>query len=234
MEEFAVSKFTVRYVYNKQNQSKLLRLIVEDPDQVIDTHARILKHDHTTTVALLSKDGESLIIKRYNTKNLWHALRRPFRRSRAANYWHMAKLYEQSGLSLPNPVAYIENRFGPLRGKSYFINEYIQGENLLTYLTNCRQRPDVDKTERQVIELFEMLYSAGIVHGDMKATNILVHDDKLFLLDLDASRKTNKQVLFARGYKKDRGRFLKNWENHPELYARFNAGLPGLEYEQQA
>lgn len=226
MEYRTVTKLTIRYTYDKEYKSELLGLIVKDPDHAIGAHSRIIKNDRTTTVALIDRGDMRWIIKRYNTKNLWHALRRMFRHSRAANCWQMSTQYAQSGILIPAPVAYIEKRFGPLRGKSYFINEYLEAENLLTYVTTHSHRSDVEGAEKQVVELFKTLHSAGIVHGDMKATNILVSNKQLFLLDLDASRKTNKQGLFERGYKKDRDRFLKNWENHPELYQRFSAGLP--------
>lgn len=226
MENCTVTRFTTRYSFDKKYETELLCLVVKDPEKAIDAYSKILKHDRTTTVALISRDNVRWIIKRYNTKNSWHALRRMFRRSRAVNCWQMSQLYAQSGIPIPAPIAYIEKRLGPLRGKSYFINEYVEADNLLTYLTTQRHLPDVEATEKLAIELFETLCSAGIVHGDMKATNILVSNRQLFLLDLDASKKTNKEELFKRGYRRDRVRFLKNWENHPELYQRFSAGLP--------
>lgn len=138
----------------------------------------------------------------------------------------MSKLFEQAGISIPRPIAYIEKRFGPLRGKSYFINEYIEAENLFTYITTHADPLDTTTTERKVVELFEALRTTGINHGDMKATNILVCDEKLLVLDLDAARKADDGSLFKRGYEKDRFRFLKNWKNHPDLYQRFDAALP--------
>ncbi len=224
MQETTIRTLTSHSTYAKGYESRLLNLIMQDPDRFVDTDSRIIKHDGTTTVALLQKDAAQWVIKRYNTKNLWHALRRPFRRSRAENCWQMSKLCAQAKISIPTPIAYIEKRFGPLRGRSYFINEFVQADNLLTHLTK-HGAAVAEITEKKVIKLFEALRSAGIVHGDMKATNILVSNKKLFLLDLDACTKSGNQVVFEQGCRKDRARFLQNWENHPDLYQRFRSAL---------
>ena len=206
--------------------SDFLNQIVADPDRIINNDSRILKHDQTTTIALVEKENFRWIIKRYNTKNLWHGLRRMVRHSRAFNCWKMSYLFEQAGISIARPIAYIEKRFGPLRGRSYFINEYVEAENLFQYITTHSDPAETENTEQKVVELFETLRTTGINHGDMKATNILVYNETLLVLDLDAARQADNGTLFERGYEKDRFRFLKNWKNHPDLYQRFDAALP--------
>ena len=56
----------------------------------------------------------------------------------------------------------------------------------------------------------------GIVHGDMKATNFLVTDQGLTVLDLDGMFQESDQRRFAKAFGKDLQRFAKNWENDPE------------------
>ena len=226
MEETSSTSFGISYTYDPAFKSGLLDQLVLDPDHFIETCSHIIKHDHTTTVARIEKSDFCWIIKRYNTKSLWHALRRTVRQSRALNCWKMSKRFDRAGISIPRPVAYIEKRFGPFRGKSYFINEYIDAVNIFTYITTHPDRATTKSTEQKVVELFEALRTTGINHGDMKATNILVHNGNLLVLDLDAARKAKSGVLFERGYEKDRFRFLKNWQNYPDLYKRFNAALP--------
>ena len=226
MENTTSTSFRISYGYDPSFSSDLLNQLMIDPDRIIDTEAHIIKHDRTTTVARIERSDFCWIIKRYNTKNLWHALRRMFRHSRALNCWEMSKRFNQTGISIPRPVAYIEKRFGPLRGKSYFINEYIEAENLFTYITTHSDPATTKTAEQKVVELFEVLRSTGINHGDMKATNLLVCNENLLVLDLDAARLAKSGALFEQGYKKDRFRFLKNWQNYPDLYKRFDAALP--------
>ena len=226
MEDIISTSFRISYGYDPSFTSDLLDQLIIDPDRIIDTEAYVIKHDRTTTVARIERNEVCWIIKRYNTKNLWHGLRRMVRPSRALNCWEMSKRFGQTEILIPHPVAYIEKRFGPLRGKSYFINEYIDAVNLFTYITTHPDPETTKATEQKVVELFEVLRSTGINHGDMKATNLLVYNENLLLLDLDAARMTKNGVLFEQGYKKDRFRFLKNWQNYPDLYKRFDAALP--------
>ena len=50
-----------------------------------------------------------------------------------------------------------------------------------------------------------MLRSAGLCHGDTKASNFIVYQDRVHLIDLDAMR------MAARGFEDDVARFLDNW-----------------------
>ena len=176
VEDTTATSFRISYGYDPAFSSDLLDQLITDPDRVVDTEAHMMKHDRTTTVALIEEGNVRWIIKRYNTKNLWHALRRTVRHSRALNCWEMSKHFGQIGISIPRPVAYIEKRFGPLRGKSYFINEYIEAENIFTYITTHPDPATTKTTEQKVVELFEALRTTGINHGDMKATNLLVRN----------------------------------------------------------
>ena len=226
MEDTTSTSFRISYSYDPAFSSDLLDHLITDPDRVIETEAHIIKHDRTTTVARIERNNFCWIIKRYNTKNLWHALRRMVRNSRAQNCWKMSKHFDQTGISIPRPVAYIEKRFGPFRGKSYFINEYVEAENIFTYITTHPDPVVTKTTEQKVVELFEALRTTGINHGDMKATNLLVYNENLLVLDLDAAKMAKSGALFELGYKKDRFRFLKNWQNYPDLYKRFDTALP--------
>jgi predicted unusual protein kinase regulating ubiquinone biosynthesis (AarF/ABC1/UbiB family) len=70
-------------------------------------------------------------------------------------------------------------------------------------------------SEEKLLNLFRSLFKImadyRISHGDMKATNFLISDDKLHVLDLDAMVRTNNKKKFAEKYSKDLKRFQKNW-----------------------
>lgn len=218
--------FFLSYTLDPRCVSALFDDIKADPDAAIRSRGRILKHDGTTTVALIEDGGRRWVIKRYNTKNLWHLLRRTVRRSRASNCWGMSRLFRQAEITTPAPVAFIEKRCGPLRGKSYFVSEYVEADNLAEHLL-AGENGDTAKVKRQAVALFEKLRAAGINHGDMKASNILVADHELSVIDFDAAARPGSNDAFERGYHKDRARFLKNWLGHDELYAYFDGELPG-------
>ena len=221
------NSLTSRLVSDSRYNIPLLEKFAAAPDSVLHDAGRILKHDRTTTVAKIGDDGMAWVVKRYNTKNSWHAIRRTLCRSRAHNCWEMSGYFIAAGIPIPAPVGYMEKKLGPLRGRSYFLYEYVYAQDLLSYMKNRRDPGGFEIVLREITELFGKLRTSGINHGDLKATNILVEADSgLKILDLDAARKTDSIEAFERGYIRDRARFLKNWQNDPELQDRFDALLP--------
>lgn len=184
---------------------------------------RVLKHDGTTTVTVVADDRRQWVIKRYNTKNRWHAVRRQVRAGRALNCWNAASWLEQARINTPRPVAVVEERrFRVLRGRSYFICEYIEGETLDRMLQQGGEKKPglID----QATGIVHRLQNQGIVHGDMKATNFIVSDGRIFLVDLDAARRGPGRRIDT-GLQKDLHRFLRNWSEHPAVSHEFEKRL---------
>ena len=186
--------------------------------------AETFKNDGTTTVARTPNASNSFIVKRYNTKNKWHFVRRLLRRSRAHNCWEMSEVFARAGLHTPQRVAVIQEQLGPFKLRSWFISEYINGPDLLSYLSNFDNHNDgltLKDLKEKVYKLFEQLYSNHLSHGDMKASNILIHDNTLILIDLDAAHQCTNVSRFKRAAHKDWARFMKNWRGHPSLSKLF-------------
>lgn len=183
---------------------------------------RTLKHDAVTTVAAVTDGRRRWVVKRYNTKNRWHAVRRLLCTSRAVNCWRAAALLEAAGIDIPRPVAVMEERrLGALRGRSCFIHEHLDGETLDTLLPGAADRATLVTRAAGIVN---NLRASGIVHGDLKATNFLASGDRLYLLDLDATHRAHGRRLQA-GLAKDRARFLRNWTYHPDLLDEFRRHL---------
>lgn len=196
---------------NPDDQCALLERLIDDPDGTMEgPGSRILKHDGTTTLSLLSEPPHHWVVKRYNNKNTWHAVRRAVRESRAGRCWRVAPQLRVAGIATPAPVAAVEKRCGPLKGIAYYVMQWVDGVLLAEYLQQC---PDLTVPARAVGTLFQQLYRAGITHGDMKDTNILIHDARPVLLDLDAVRVHQSGASLRRGYQRDRSRFLQNWSD---------------------
>jgi tRNA A-37 threonylcarbamoyl transferase component Bud32 len=166
-------------------------------------------------------DGVELVIKRYNTKNPWHRIRRNFQKTRASNCRHMAAEFIELGIAVPDSVAVIEERFGPLSGRSWYVSEYVDSEMLLDYLAVDDWQARYAQLVDRIIEIFGILRRNRLSHGDMKATNWLVRQGELLLIDLDATRRHRSAQSHRRALLKDRARFLKNWDNQPSLRAQF-------------
>ena len=209
-------------VYRREIDSPQLRAFIDNPDDFI-SRGRYLKQGNSSTVSIVEIDGVEYVAKRYNIKSLWHAMRRMFRRSRAWVSWRNAHMLEMLGIATPKPVLMLERQFGSLRSTAYFLCEYVEGVDALQVLNTV----DIDSEKAGRIlqrfrSLFQVMMDYRIVHGDMKATNFLVTDDRLLVLDLDAMRQESDKRRFKIAFGKDMTRFADNWQDRPDVLARVN------------
>jgi predicted Ser/Thr protein kinase len=117
-------------------------------------------------------------------------------------------LFTLLGIKTPQAFALIEKKSGPFVTKSWFISEYLEGESLLDHWSSCD--PEEDEIA-WIKDLFSVMASAGISHGDMKATNIICNDKGFSVIDFDGSKEHRTPRAAARFLSRDKQRFLKNW-----------------------
>ena len=72
-----------------------------------------------------------------------------------------------------------------------------------------------------IVMQIKKMFSAKITHGDMKATNIILHNEQAVFVDLDSVRLHYKMSKFNQAKSKDIKRFMKNWQSMPRLKAIF-------------
>lgn len=198
---------------------------LSDPDALI-SESPLLKDGNSSTVALVTLDGRQLVVKRYNIKNPWHAVKRALRPTRAWVSWKNAHRLALLGINTPRPVLLLERRRGPLRSTSYFVTEYVAGVD--AYRLLHKQPEDIQMTmdlANQFGELLQMFADARLSHGDFKATNFLVANGKLSVIDIDGMRAHQSMQCFRRAFERDCERLLKNWADLPQILKRFQAQL---------
>jgi len=211
-------------VYDREYQSPAFMEMLQDPEKTMTQPGFVLlKSGRSATVAKVMVDGRCLVIKRYNIKNHWHWLRRCLRKTRAAGSWQLAQRLRLFGVSTAKPVAYIENHFFGLRMKSYFIMEYVAGQNIGEFFSDCgKDKAYTASIASKIVDLFHQLSELKITHGDLKMTNILLEKDKPTLIDLDGMREYVTMSGLRKSFKAEIARFMKNWDNHPNASALFN------------
>lgn len=213
-----------KYFSIVRTEAGLLAPLIHDPDAWLEKGIP-LKHGRTATLALVEVGGRQLVIKRYNIKGAGHALSRCWRPSRAWHSWIEAHRLSFLGIATPRPLALIERRFGSLRGRAWLISEYCPGMDLAKHLEPSLDAPPA--TELAALgRLFAQLAAARISHGDLKASNLIWHAGKVHLVDLDAMRQHDSEAAFARAWRKDRERLLRNWPADSTLHAALAAALP--------
>lgn len=207
-----------------RDESDLLAPILASPDAWM-AKGRQLKDGAGTRLALIEYAGQQFVLKRYNIKGLWHGLGRGIRPSRAWRCWLDGHALRSFGIATPRPVAVIEQRLGPWRRAAWLLCEYCPGERISTYWQSD-ERPS--ETELAVVEsLFHGLRQFRISHGDMKKNNILWHEGRLVLIDLDSMRRHRWHWAFAAAHAKDRARFLRNWPAESALHQALASRLDG-------
>lgn len=202
------------------------------------THVQQLKHDGTTTVYFAHIDGVACVVKRYNTKNVWHFIRRGFRRSRADICYELSDRYQQAGINTPASIAKIQAHFGPFKMRSWYLCHYLDGELLQDVVAEqALSEPNKLPTTAllsAVRNLFSKLASNQLSHGDMKATNLIWKANKLFIIDLDAARQHPSMSKSHRALHKDQQRFIQNWRDKPEIQSAFQHAIKPIKAHGQA
>lgn len=221
--QFAVSHSTRRFAAVLRAAAPTLGEILAHPDAAIHG-GRLLKDGGTCTVASASAGGDTVVIKRYNLKHWRHALSRAWRPSRAWHAWKEAHRLGFYGIATPRPLALVEERLGLLRGRAFLLTDYCPGENLLALLSPDAAPPA--EIGEALTRLFALLHRLKISHGDLKATNLLWHGGEVVLIDLDATRQHRSTKGYARAWRRDRARLLRNWPAGSILYAWLDARLP--------
>lgn len=183
--------------------------------------ARILKKGATCTVALVDFSGKKCVIKRYNIKHVGHFLWRMLRKTRAANSWGNAHRLTLLGVPTARPMALIEERFGFLSGKAYFLSECVDAPDIKQFFKQCTDKAARAEVVKNTVQLFYRLFLLKISHGDFKASNIKVNDCQPVLIDLDSMRQHRYDFFAEKAHVRDLKRFMQNWKDDTSLYNAF-------------
>ncbi len=219
--EFHVEqRFDYFLVCERASFKPAIEALIDDIETQFDRGA-IVKAGNTATVARVCIDDETLVIKRYNIKSWRHGLTRMGRRTRARRAWQNAHRLRMLGVATFHPIALIERRFGPLRRGAYLVMRDVRGNDLHDRFEN--------RHIAQLVALFRDLSSAGLVHGDMKATNFIDASGRIHLIDLDSMRAPRTRRAARRGIVRDIERFIANWADNATIRALLIRAFAALE-----
>jgi tRNA A-37 threonylcarbamoyl transferase component Bud32 len=172
-------------------------------DGLMET-GQILKSRPTSLLSCINFNGNDIVIKRYNHKGFWHSIRQSFRTSRAKRSWLHGQRLTMLGVNTPKPLAYIEERIGPILWKSYLLTSHVRGQNLADEIG----QPNISKQQkenlhRQIQDLMTTLHDNGITHGDFKPTNFVITQNSVYVTDLDAMKVHYCGLLLKKRRSKD-------------------------------
>ncbi|WP_158414072.1 lipopolysaccharide kinase InaA family protein [Geoalkalibacter subterraneus] len=212
-------------LFRRDQDSPLLREFLRDPDSLIK-QGRMLKDGNSSTVVCVPGENDSShwVIKRYNIKNAFHAFKKGLRPSRAWVSWRNAHRLKISDIQTPQAIAMVEKRIGPWRRTCYYVSVWCDAPSAATLID--LQHPQGHPQADGLISLFQQFFNLGIYHGDCKATNFLLMDNKASVIDLDSMGESRWRWAFLRHYAIDRRRFLQNWQHNSPLKNYFDQQLP--------
>lgn len=225
--EFVRSERTGQISISRRDaHGETLNHLLDHPDTFM-RNGTILKAGNSSTVVRVQVDDCDWVIKRYNIKSSWHALSRCFRPTRAWISWGNSHLLKISGIKTPRAIAVIEKRIGPLRSTGYYVCDFVAGANAEAFFQDDAQDATAkERVAENFAQLFSLFHQLNICHGDCKATNFLIRDNELWVLDLDAMHQCSSPARFQKLFQVDRERFLRNWQAQPELQQWFDDHLP--------
>ena len=212
MLESGLSRSWLRFMeFDRSLPGEIVDQLWQDPDGVIES-GEILKAGSRCTVVRVDGKSSAWVLTRYNLRGWLHTARHALLRTRARRCWLSGLRLIRAGVSTPRPVAYREDRWGLLRGRSYLLTNFIAGTKLYSRLKCAAPTPlMVNDIMRQMAEFWHQFHELGVSHGDMKLANVLIDtDSRLWVIDLDSMRQHRRKGSCHRAHSKDIARFTQN------------------------
>lgn len=210
----------------RRDEEAAMLPVLAQADELLD-QGHLYKTGGAASVGRVEVNGRSLVIKRYNIKDVAHWFKRFWRPSRAWHSWREGNRLLFLGIATPKPLALLEQRFIGLRGKAYLVTEYLPGPDIIERFAPYVASGDAPESELVALdELFQQLIRERISHGDLKGHNVFWHQDRWALIDLDAMCQHSSQSSFATAFARDRARFMRNWPADSALLQQLVQRLP--------
>jgi tRNA A-37 threonylcarbamoyl transferase component Bud32 len=161
-------------------------------DQLLQT-IELDKDSNSTTAGVVELDGQKYFLKRYNNKDFKRKLKNSVRQTRPFKVLKTSQILSEAGIFTPEVYAALNYRRGLLLESSYLLSAFL--ESAKTAGQVIERLTGEDKFEifaEKICRLLVKVHNAGIFHGDVKTSNIIVvsNDDNSYdlgLLDLDGS-----------------------------------------------
>lgn len=189
-----------------------------------DRGSVMLKDGNSQTVWKTRIGEREVVVKRYNLKSWWHALKRAISRSRASRSWQNAYRLRAYHIPTPQPLAMIEERRGPFRGRAWLLTSYSKGTKANLFFDSAIDEKQLSWGVEALADMVYRFAANGLVHGDLKATNLILGEEGVQVIDLDSMFQPVMPGRREREISADRERFLANWSDY-RLRRRFAARL---------
>lgn len=157
---------------------------------------QVLKCGNTCFVSRIQLNGCDVVVKHYRHKGLWHSLRYTLKGSRAKKCWLFGHRLSECGIATAKALGFFEQRKFGLLWQSYSLNEFIDGQNIRDYFKQSDTPQNLKEEISQATQtMLDNLAHFKMTHGDLKPSNILIHQDNPVLIDLDSMKHHGCQYM---------------------------------------
>ena len=165
---------------------------LQEPDLLFD-NIELEKDSSSTTAGVIELDGSKYFLKRYNNKNFRRKLKNSLRQTHPFKVLKHSQILSASGVFTPEVFAALNYRRGLLLKSSYLLSSFLGSATTAgKAIERLTGEESFEIFSDKICELLIRIHDAGILHGDVKTSNIIFKPeggDKyvLGLLDLDGS-----------------------------------------------
>lgn len=210
--------------YDADLPAALIERLWRLPDAVTDEGRRMIhaprgRVTQRRVTARIECEGQQLVIKRYGERGLRHYLARAVQQTRAQQVWQRTRRLVAAGVSTPPAVAFVDNRFGPLRGESHLLYRFVPGCTLReVLLTGSFDAEIVEDLAWQLSKLYRQIDYLGYSHTDMHSSNLVVDElNRLWMIDLDAMRYHPGEATMVAKRRRGLRKIMRDLQRMPEV-----------------
>jgi RIO kinase 1 len=137
---------------------------------------------------------ERIFVKKFHFKGIVHSLKPLFRQHRAQVMWQVSWHLIKNSIPVPQPEGYLIKQRGPFCLEGYFFSKVLSScyslEELTKDLRLLSKRLDSGGLIGNLAREVAALHDSGTTHGDLKWSNILIHEEKneLWFVDFDGAK----------------------------------------------
>ena len=176
---------------------------IEDIEGFLNKKKSVSRHlmGRTLHPCVPIKEGEWMVVRRYSHGGLLRGITRDLYLFGSRSFREAALTEEirTSGIPTVKPVGAIHHRVFPFFYRAHLLSlEIPSARDLAQYLQEVGPRPSGEtlSAKRKVIRsaglLLRQFHRSGFFHADLQLKNLLVAEDKLFVIDFDRSYRKEK------------------------------------------
>jgi len=168
-------------------------------------------------------DAGNLCVSVYHDHSFSGFVRNIIHSSAAKSSWLAANYLLENNFNTPEPLAYVEKyRYGMV-SQSWYICRFEQGVAADEYFIGAQTyTPAMANTVSRIVDFIMDLKLTGISHGKLTASNLLLFENEIKVIDLSMMRFNLSNKLSENLWNKDVEHFMESWRERYDIYKYFH------------